>query len=102
MSNHDDIFAADVLTPEQQTRLLKAIYKALAGDPLDSDEPGIVRRVEEHHIEIHGSKKTNTVGIKSKVETLWEGRIKIMAICGAIAFVIGILSWLLPIYLGRH
>jgi len=101
MSEHEDILKAEVLTPEEQSRLLKAIYKALAGDPLDPESPGIVSRVNEMHIVLHGSDKTGVMGIKRKVDTLWEDRIKVVAICGVVGITAGFIGWLLP-YIFHH
>lgn len=95
MSDHD-ILSCETLTEQQRGELLKRIYKALAGDPLNPDKPGLVRRVDALDVEVNGCVETKTIGLKEKVETMWEGRIKFLAICAAIVFLVGLLSWLLP------
>lgn len=101
MKGHEDILNREVLTLEEQCRLLKAIYKSLAGDPLDPDNQGMVRKVDDHGFTLYGSENPKKIGLETKVDVLWEDRVKLIAICGVIGVVCGFLGWLLPFLFHR-
>lgn len=86
-NNSDD----EPLTSPEAARMLRGINRALGGDPLDPDKPGFISMFWELHRDYYGDKKSKSKGTKEKIEVLWEDRIKILAICGFIALVVGII-----------
>lgn len=76
------------LTNHEQARMLKQIHNALVGDPLAADKPGLVQRVARHDHDLYNVE----TGIKSRVQVLWDWRIKTAAGIAVLVFLVELVA----------
>ena len=89
------------LTPQQSARMIRDMHRALVGDPLNPDEePGLVKTVNDLRNDVNGTKRS-PLGMRQKVEILWEGRTKLVGMCVLVAVAGGFLAWLIPLLLNH-
>jgi len=98
--NRDEDTPTNVpMTPEQMSRVLRKIERALCGDPYNqSENPGFLSIITELHRDYYGDKTTGRMGTKDMVLRLWEMRIKIVGICGAAS----VLAWVIEMVIQYH
>lgn len=73
------------MTPLEISRTLRKMEKAMFGDRYNpSENPGFFAILLDLHKDYYGDKKTGRMGTKDMVLRLWEMRIKLVAICGAV------------------
>lgn len=80
---------------DEDRRNLKKLCIAVCGDDNDLEiHPGLLRITQEISNDVYGNSRTKTRGIKEKTEIMWEGRIKILAVAGAMGTVAGMVVWI--------
>lgn len=98
MSNRDDqedTPTEELMTPQEMARKIRQMHRALIGDPLNSENPGLVALYTELHRDYYGDDKTKRMGVKDMVLRMWEMRIKIMGAAAALSVIGSICAWLL-------
>ena len=100
MSDHkednEETPTTPLMTQQDIARTLRKIDKALFGDKYNHDEfPGFISLMTELHKDFYGHKPTGRAGAKEKVDKLWEWRIKIVGICGALS----VIAWAIEMFI---
>ncbi len=84
------------LSPEQQSKLLREMHRALIGNPFNPEkEPGLLKLQTDMHADIYGCEDTKVVGMKFKVERMWDDRIKFLGVCAGVSALAAVVAWVI-------
>lgn len=88
----------ELMSPQEQARKIRQMHRALIGDPLDKNSPGLVTMYTELHRDYYGDEDTKRTGTKEMVLSMWEMRLKVIGGVAVVSVVSSIGAWLLQKY----
>lgn len=93
------------LEPAERDKMIRQMHKALVGDPLspDRDKRGIIAIFSDMHLDFYGDDDRRVMGTKTKVDKLWEMKLKFAGMVLAGSAFVTLAAWLLEnLVLGKH
>lgn len=84
-------------TDEETKKKVDEIHRAIVGNPFDPKAPpGVLTQLERHSLTLYGNDNEQQIGLVQKVNDLWDGKTKVLAIGAFVLGVFGFLAWLIP------